>query len=246
MIDFYDQLSSDYDQMTNAQKRMSREKPFFESLLNRFHFLTALDLGCGTGQSMKSLVGLGIETIGIDPSKEMLTVARKNLEGFENRTCLLHGDFLSLPDILTDPVDIVFCLGNTLPHLLNKEDLITGLTNIRNITKPGGNFVLQLLNYHKILLEKKRIVNITRDGLKIFIRFYDFLSSLVQFNILILEERENGFNHRIITTELYPWQENEIRKVLNIAGFKEIELYGDYTFNSFIPETSDNLVMIVK
>lgn len=246
MNNFYDRLSSDYDQMTNAQKRMSREQPFFQHLLSRYHFITALDIGCGTGQSMRILAELGITVSGMDPSEEMLSVARQNLKDFESRTHLLQGDFLSLPDRLSDPVDAVFCLGNTLPHLLSQEDMLAGLANIRNITKSGGIFVLQLLNYHKILSEKKRIVTITRSESRIFIRFYDFLDPFVRFNILILEEQENSFQHKLYSTELYPWEDTDILLALKHCGYTEIELYGDIAFNPFIPDMSDNVVMIVK
>lgn len=54
---------------------------------------SVLDVGCGTGETMKLLAGTGIRVTGIDRSPAMLAVARRKLGGAP----LLVGDAIALP-----------------------------------------------------------------------------------------------------------------------------------------------------
>ncbi|MEW6673647.1 MAG: class I SAM-dependent methyltransferase [Thermodesulfobacteriota bacterium] len=55
------------------------EKKLLLDLLKPIPGKTVLDIGCGTGASLKPLIDAGLRTTGIDPSPYMLDLASKNL-----------------------------------------------------------------------------------------------------------------------------------------------------------------------
>lgn len=69
-----------------------------------------LDVGCGSGRVAELILEAGASSyVGVDFSEPMLDLARKRLARFEDKTELLHGDFMTAP--LEGPFDIVVGLG---------------------------------------------------------------------------------------------------------------------------------------
>ena len=197
-MEFYDKLGAKYDRMTNAKKRAERESPFFQKLVEKNNIQSAVDIGCGTGQHVRILAEMGIQVTGIDPSEEFLSIAQKNLREYDSQIMLEKGDLLSVSKFVKGPVDAVFCIGNTLPHVLTEDDLISGMNSVREILAPEGIVVLHVLNYSKILNKKRRIVNATKDGKDIFTRFYDFIDPLLRFNILVLHDENDHLTPELL------------------------------------------------
>ena len=70
---FYDVTASFYDTMTDMEERIVHERPFFRVLVERYGIRRALDAGSGTGMHSLLLAHLGVEVVGVDISREMLT-----------------------------------------------------------------------------------------------------------------------------------------------------------------------------
>ncbi|WP_343067883.1 methyltransferase domain-containing protein [Sulfitobacter aestuariivivens] len=105
---------------------------------------TILDLGCGNGLLTLDLaraVGPQGRVIGVDPSADMLNVARKRLEGFDN-IALEEGlaDALPLADAQIDRAVSV----QVFEYI---DDRIGALTEIRRVLKPGGVAVVADMNF---------------------------------------------------------------------------------------------------
>ncbi|QSO45732.1 demethylmenaquinone methyltransferase [Alicyclobacillus mengziensis] len=102
----------------------------------------ALDVACGTGDwtlSLAKAVGDKGKVVGIDFTREMLNVAKEKLSkrGFLNRTVeLVEGDAMDLPfaENSFDVATIGFALRNV-------PDILTVLTEMTRVVKPGGRVV---------------------------------------------------------------------------------------------------------
>jgi tRNA (cmo5U34)-methyltransferase len=140
---FFDQAMADaYDQRNSALQ------PISESL----HFLMALTLrdlpagsrvlcvGVGTGAEILSLATAfpGWSFVGVDPSGEMLAVARKRLgaAGFLNRCELVEG---RLQTVSEGDFDAVVCL--LVAHFIAEADRPAFYAGIHDRLKPGGRLV---------------------------------------------------------------------------------------------------------
>jgi len=184
---FYDGFADEYDAMTQFITRLGQQEAVLAALLERYPARNAIDMGCGTGVHTIALDRLGINVAGVDISAEMLTRARQHAAQFESAARFVHGDFLTvLPE---RSADLIFCLGNSLPHLASVEELTRVLRHWQTLLAPGGHVIVQLLNYEQVLEKKERIVNIRSTDGRVIIRFYDFLDEGLRFNILTVDQR---------------------------------------------------------
>ncbi|MGL4592407.1 MAG: ArsR/SmtB family transcription factor [Aestuariivirga sp.] len=96
------------------------------------------DLGTGTGSVLKSFARLASQSIGIDSSREMLAVARAQLDQAGIRHAQVrHGDIYSLPfsDASADFVTI-----HQVLHFL--DDPARAVAEAARILKPGGRILI--------------------------------------------------------------------------------------------------------
>lgn len=245
-MEFYENLAGDYDQMTRFRERLTAERALVQAWMQRYPAQTLLDVACGTGLHVILLHQLGVPAIGVDNSESMLAQARENatLAGVKaqwQRASMQHLD--QLPEA---KYDALWCLGNSFPHLLTGADANSAMRNFYQRLNPGGWAAIQVLNFDRILNQKERIVGIHRAGAKEFIRFYDFLPGLIQFNILIITWQETNNSHSWSSTTLYPFRQHELERLFLENGFTDLEFLGDMNFSPFDIRNSKNLIVIGK
>ncbi|MBI3194136.1 MAG: class I SAM-dependent methyltransferase [Ignavibacteriae bacterium] len=243
---FYDSLAQDYDSMIDFEKRFIWEKPVFNVLVSKYNIRSAVDAGCGTGFHSLLLAWLGVRVTAIDGSTNMVFRLKEHALEMNLNIEPVVSDFQHLSDTVQQKVDAVFCLGNTLPHLLSDAELNQALTNFKSVLNEQGVVILQLLNYKQIMKKKERIQNVKeRDG-KIYVRFYDYLDDAIAFNMLTLGQKENQMVHELQTTMLNPVTLSRLQHHLSNAGFTQIELFGSLSFEPFDDEASHDLVIVAS
>ena len=100
---------------------------------------TVLDLGCGNGALSKNLYDAGYIVKGIDASKELLDIARKDYPDIE----FIQADATNFS--LQEPVDVVF--SNAVFHWIDKERQQDMLKCVYNTLKENGQFVFEFGGY---------------------------------------------------------------------------------------------------
>ena len=100
---------------------------------------SVLDLGCGNGALTKTLQEKGYAVKGLDASKELLDIARKNYPSIE----FMQGDATAFT--LSEPVDVVF--SNAVFHWINQERQPDMLKCVYNALKKNGQFVFEFGGY---------------------------------------------------------------------------------------------------
>lgn len=240
---FYDRVSPEYDKMTRTRERLPEEQRRLEYWLQKYPVKRAVDAGCGSGLHSLALASAGVEVTGVDISEGMIEAARKNAQASNISVNWLVGSFEMLQEILPVKADAVFCLGNTLPHLLTADELKKSLLAFAEVLRPGGLLLLQMLNYARVLANRQRIVAINRVDNREFIRFYDFLEDGLQFNLLQIQEVEGKLHHRLESTRLNPILLKDLEAVLPECGFKITALYGNLDRAPFKEMDSPNLVV---
>ncbi len=241
---FYEEIAERYDEMTRFDERVQRETAIIKGWVEGYRFRSAVDVACGTGIHAIVLAQLGIPTVGADISEAMLEKARFHAEDRGVQVSWIQTAMQQARQNIEGEHEAVFCLGNTIPHLLTPEDLDVAISNFSQLLTPGGIVVIQLLNYHRIMREQNRIVGIHRQGSTEFIRFYDFYHSNIQFNILTIDWQNGKAAHRLSSTTLYPYQRHELERALSKHRFSEFECYGNMGFQSFDEHKSPNLVIV--
>jgi 2-polyprenyl-3-methyl-5-hydroxy-6-metoxy-1,4-benzoquinol methylase len=244
--EFYDALAPDYDTMTGFEQRFIREKPFFRLLVERYGIQTALDAGSGTGFHALLLAQQGVHVTAVDVSGDMLQAVRSHAGHMNLHVATVRSNFQDLDKILKQEFDAVFCMGNSLAHVLTEEDLRTALRNFSSLIKPQGILFMQNLNYDRILAARERIQSVKEAGDKTFVRFYDYAENRLSFNILTIERGEEQVRQSLRTVRLRPLISHELVRLLKECGLSEISLYGGISMDSFNPSISKDLVILAK
>jgi SAM-dependent methyltransferase len=102
---------------------------------------TIVDLGCGTGLLTRELAQRGHAMIGVDPSREMLAVARRGPYG--DRVQWIDGD---ATDIGTPGADLAIMSGHVAQFFVTDEAWDTALGALRAALRPGGTLAFESRN----------------------------------------------------------------------------------------------------
>lgn len=108
------------------------ELRLFDGMMNK----KVLDIGCGSGHSLKYMAGKGASELwGIDFSEAQVKTARKTLEGLEaNLFCSPMEDDIGIPKQYFDVVYSIYAIGWT-------TKLSAAFELIHSYLKPGGSFI---------------------------------------------------------------------------------------------------------
>jgi glycine/sarcosine N-methyltransferase len=245
-VEFYRGMAGSYDEMTRFAQRLPGERALLEQWRSRYSIASALDAACGTGLHAIALAQLGVGVTGADLSPEMLAQARAHAAAEKVSVVWIEAAMEELDQRVAGSFDALFCLGNSLPHLLDAEALAAALGGFRRLLMPGGHLILQLINYEQVLAWQRRVVALTREGEREFIRFYDFGEPLLRFNILQIDWSQKTPLHTLQSVPLYPWRCEELESALKAAGYGGIEIYGDMQWGDYIAAKSQNLVIVAK
>lgn len=242
---FYDVLADDYDTMTGFDRRFVHERPFFRLLVERYGLHSVLDAGCGTGFHSLLLAKLGAEVTGVDVSKKMLAKAEVHAREMNLQIRFLQSDFSSLPD-RCGLFDAVFCLGNSLAHLLTDEELQSSISAFGRVLQPGGMLFLQTLNYDRILSQGTRIQSVKERDSTTFVRYYEYQESGIIFHLLTINRSGEGLRHSLHSVRLRPVLQESFVAMLESHGFCDIRVFGGISMEEFDTNTSHDLVVLAR
>ncbi len=246
-VPLYDDFSESYDVMVSWEERLGREGPFFRKLLDSNGARRVLDVGCATGGHVLSFAEMGLEAVGADPSAEMIRLAEARAAGRAGVRFVQAG-FGELAERAGGGFDAVTCLGNTLPHAVTRRDLDRALLDMAATLRPGGLLAIQLLNYDRILKERRRFLGAssgTRDGVEyLFFRFYDFDGAALTFNVVTFKKEDGRWGFQVGSTRLRAITRRELAESLGAAGFVDARWLGSYSEEPFDPEESGDLIVV--
>jgi demethylmenaquinone methyltransferase/2-methoxy-6-polyprenyl-1,4-benzoquinol methylase len=153
----YDPSGIDLDAWTKLEEQLEESIPHYDRVNRLMTFgqdkvwrknvrghavkgMKILEVGCGPGSFAEDLVGLDVTCL--DPSAEMLRVAKKRVDGARKergegpaKYVEAIAESIPLPD---DTFDRVFCLFS----FRDFQDKKKGLEEIFRVLKPGGQLVI--------------------------------------------------------------------------------------------------------
>ncbi|MDI6802736.1 MAG: class I SAM-dependent methyltransferase, partial [Bacteroidota bacterium] len=147
---FYDELADDYDLMTQFEKRFEKEEPAFKMLVERYQLKKVLDAGCGTGFHSILLAKLGCDVTSVDVSPKMLKILTENAKIYTVYLKTVLSSYHNLTKNVDSNFDAVFCLGNSLPHLLTHQNIDIALKNFYLILAHRGSEWVKMIDRNSV------------------------------------------------------------------------------------------------
>ncbi|WP_162458340.1 class I SAM-dependent methyltransferase [Pseudactinotalea terrae] len=111
---------------------------FYLALAAELRARTVVDVGCGTGVFVTDLAQRGFRAIGVDPSAQMLEVARTR-EGGDLATWI-HGTAADLP---AGTADLVVMMGHVAQYFLDEDAWQHALSHVHRALRAGAHLAFE-------------------------------------------------------------------------------------------------------
>lgn len=223
----YTKLASVYDQIF----------PYNQNLNNMILSITKpqghiLDVGCATGSQLAKLNEQGFSTYGIDINRDLLKIAQARDLDVEQ---------LNMLDIeqLNVTFDTIYCVGNSLVHLKNEQEIFDFVNKSLRLLNSGGTLLIQIINYDRILDQNITSLPTIKNNDVTFSRNYEIGHFSIKFSTTLNDD---------LTQEvtLYPIRQQRLISLLKEVGFNDIHCYGSFQYNDFDVHHSQPLVVIAE
>ena len=205
-----------------------------------------LEIGCGTGNYTKILVEREYKVTAMDISGEMLEIAREKCS-----TNFLEGDIRTIK--IDDKFDCCLAMFAVMGYITKNRDIVKALINIRKHLKPNGIFIFDVWNGLSVMriLPEQRIKKAENDEVKIIRYAIPNLIAFrhiceVNYNLLILNKKENTFreiNEKHMMRYYFP---QEIIHYLEESGFEIINIYPFLNLKEKVDENVWNMYIVAK
>ncbi|MBC7615283.1 MAG: class I SAM-dependent methyltransferase [Pedobacter sp.] len=128
---YYDYLYQDKD--------YNAEADFLVNLIKKYqkNAVTIIDLGCGTGKHVKLLAKRGFKVTGLDKSKEMIAIAKKDSD-----LEFILGDIATFK--LKKRFDVVLSIFHVFSYLTTNEKVIKSFLNANLHLEEKGIFIIDV------------------------------------------------------------------------------------------------------
>lgn len=202
-----------------------------------------LDIGCGTGSLTVEIAKYCDKVFAFDLNPDMVNIAEDKAKSFSNisfktESMLNMGSFLNHESFST-----IICFGNTLVHLNSIQEIKLVLDQIFNLLAPCGAFLLQIINYDRILNQNiNSLPTIETEHVTLERKyFHNIEKNKIEFTInLIVNKTKEIYS---ATTDLYPLRKEELKEAMHDSGFTDLEFYGSFDQS---PLNKNSIQLVVK
>ena len=145
----------------------------------------AVDLGCGPGFHAIPLARQGYTVIAMDTSYSLLGELEAHRNQLPVRT--VHNDLRNFTAHCPDPVELIVCLGDTLPHLSSREEVQHLFEQAYRVLENEGQLILTFRDMSVQRTGADRIIPVRNDANRIFTCFLEYLPDHVQVHDMVYE-----------------------------------------------------------
>ena len=246
-----------YDAVINWKKRLAREMPLLEELA-RIAGPRVLVPACGTGGHVAALAERGFSVLGFDADEDAVAFAQQRINqeadaisvaGGEAKVSLLK---MEQAGELGPTHDAAFCLGNALPGISGKGQLLAALKGIAGALRAGGILLTQNLNYDLRWKEKAHwfplLSGETAQEEVLLVKFADYEQEAINFHAMFLVREKAGakWQSHVRSSRQIPLFRDLLVQLLARAAFGRVRFWGDYAEAPFDPAKSNDLVVAAE
>ncbi len=224
---FYDQLQKDVE--------YSKRTDYLLKLFEKYDRLPTLmlDLACGTGGFSVEIAQKGIDVIGVDPSVDMLGVARDKCYQKGINMLLLCQSASELD--LYGTVDGAICCLDSINHIVDEEELQKSFDKVSLFLEKDRLFIFDIntMYKHQNVLSGKTFVREADEVFCVWRNSDCTENGMVDIRLDFFSENENGtYNHFVEEFSERAYSDETLQKMCNNAGLEVVAVLGDLSENS--------------
>lgn len=198
-----------------------------------------LDLGCGSGRHARALARRGYEVVGVDLSRVLLALAEE-LNTYPNLT-FQRMDMREVP--FEDEFDIVVNLFTSFGYFQTQEENEKVVHNMAKALKQGGEAVIDYLNPGYV---RSHIVpHSVRETNGLTIEETRWIEDGSVKKKIVIHDPESP-EPRTYWEQVRLYEVDEMKDMLRAAGFGEMEVFGDYSYQPYDPEKSPRMIFYAR
>jgi 2-polyprenyl-3-methyl-5-hydroxy-6-metoxy-1,4-benzoquinol methylase len=228
----YDKLACDYhwlysDHVLSGEFVIEENKDILSGIKQDMQIL---DCSCGIGTLALALAKRGLKVAGSDGSKGMTEQAIYAAATAGLNIPLICSTWEELPKHFADRFQIVFCLGNSICHCRNRDELMRSLKGMRSVLRNDGKLVIQSRNWEYLRQEKTRITHFQwreRGGqrcLPIYVwNFPESFDAEHTIEIMLVFDTDGQVSVRSYPISYYPFRFEQLAACLKSAGFGKLQ-----------------------
>lgn len=232
----YDRLMDDFD--------YKKWYGYIEDIFKKYDKpKNILEMACGTGNITYYLGCAGYELTAFDLSEDMLSIAYNKLIDLDN-VKLLQQDMIDFK--IDEKFDSIIATCDSINYITETRDLLTTFENVYSHLKEGGLFIFDINSYYKLknIIGNNIFVEDRDDVFYAWQNYYDEKTDVCEFYLTFFESKDGVSYSRIDEVHLErAYKLEEIRELLRKAGFKNVDSYDGFTFNS-VNEKSERINFI--
>ncbi|RSL34457.1 class I SAM-dependent methyltransferase [Salibacterium salarium] len=205
-----------------------------------------LDVGCGTGTILYSLLQAGYNAHGLDMSEDMLSIAKAKTEQEGHKPLLLHQDMRNIQ--AGGNYDSIVVLCDSLNYLLEENDVRTAFQSFYTHLNEGGTLIFDVhsLDYVENVLHDFSFADAADDVSYIWNSFPTEEKGEVEHELSFFIKQQKGHYER--HDELHVQKTFPItvyQTFLEEAGFDVTGIYADFSFEEPV-ENSERIFFVAK
>lgn len=152
----------------------------------------AVDLGCGSGFQSIALVELGATCVhAIDTSIKLLSELSEHAG---DKPVVIHElDLQRFGEVLDTKAETITCMGDTLTHLSNKDDVTTLFNSVSENLREDGQFVVSWRDLSTPAQELDRFIPLRMEDDRLMTCFLEDLGKTVLVHDLVHIRDSDGW-----------------------------------------------------
>ena len=207
---------------------------------------SVLDLACGTGSVSCILAEDDLDVVGVDLSPAMIEVARTKAAKKKLRIQFEVQDAAQLS--LNRRFDLCISFFDSLNYITEPASLADAFEGIFRHLNPNGLLVFDVNTEYALANSFFDQNNLeSRDKLRYIWRSeYDAATKLCEISMRFFNREKNGIDSEVRETHLQrAYSEEDIREMMNAAGFVNIVTYNAYSLTP-VSERTDRMFVVAS
>ncbi|MBN2380867.1 class I SAM-dependent methyltransferase [candidate division WOR-3 bacterium] len=241
----FDKISPYYDILMQGiayREWINYTMELFDLLGHKPHRI--LDLACGTGSASIELARRGFEVTALDRSPQMLEILKGKRRA--DKLKIIEGNMVSFR--LDQPVDAVTCFFDSVNYLTEERDLEKCFHSVYDTLTQKGAFIFDMNTIYG--LEKvwgtNTLIREYDDIYSVWKSVYDSTNHVSTLYLTLFIHNGSAYNRidEVHQERAYPM--NQIRQLLEEAGFSNVKMFGHMTKSPFLDISSRVMIIAEK